>query len=215
MPISPEDFTHAYPFLFHVSRAQSVEQVMRYGLLSTTGLLDLCEVRDPERSLIETQPRPKAVPIEHPLHGKFVINDQSQMHASALANCLTDLTPQQWCTSLNGRVFLWPTRARLAKHLGARMAAGKRQIVFTFDTRSLLEVLDVSLLELSPINSGNTMRKAAPRGSKTFQRLEEYPYQERRRTRGKEGAVAEVTYPYAISPAQLARIQMSSEWILR
>ena len=215
MPISPDEFASAYPVLFHISRATSLEQLMRFGLLSTTGLLDLCEIKGAERNRLEAHPRPEAAFIKHPLHGKFVINDQAPMRATALAKCLTDLTPQQWCESLNRRIFLWPTRARLAKHMGARNAEGRKQIVLTFETRSLIETLDADSIELSPINSGNTMRKAAPRGSTTFLTLQKYPFQERQKTRGKEGAIAEVTYPYAISAAQLARIQMVSEWIVR
>jgi hypothetical protein len=215
MPISREEFQRAYPTLFHISRAQDVQQIMGHGLLSTAAILDLCEIRGIDRSRIETQPRPKAVPVKHSVHGDFVINDQAPLNAVALAKCLTDVTSQQWCESLNRRVFLWPTRARLAKHIGARLAEGRKQIVIAFDTRSLFDVLDINLFELSPINSGNTMRKAAPRGSKTFQTLQEYPFQERRKTRGLGGAIAEVTYLYAITPSKLASIDMSSELILR
>lgn len=65
--------------------------------------------------------------------------------------------------------------------------------------------------ELSPINSGNTMRKAAPRGSKTFLTFKDYPFHERRKTRGLGAAIAEVTYPYAITPTQMATIRISIE----
>jgi hypothetical protein len=133
------------------------------------------------------------------------------MNASALAKCLTDFTPQEWCKSLNGRVFLWPTRQRVIRHIGAKLATGTKRIVLAFDTQSLFEVLDVDLFELSPINSGNTMRKAVSRGSSTFRRFRDYPFNERRKSKGLQSAIAEVTYPYAITASQLASLRPSTE----
>lgn len=57
--------------------------------------------------------------------------------------------------------------------------------------------------ELSPINTGNTLRKAAMRGSQTFSSLRDYPFGERKRQPGAANALAEVTYLYALLPAQL------------
>jgi hypothetical protein len=214
MPISQTEFENAYPNLFHISLARDVKQVLRFGLLSTAAVLDLCEIEGDERLRIEGRPRPKAVPIRHSVHGEFLINDQAPMNAVALSKCLTDFTTQQWCESLNRRVFLWPTRERVARHIGAKLVAGTRRIVLAFDTRSIFETLDVDLFELSPINSGNTMRKAAPMGSDTFRSFRDYPFHERRKTKGLKGAVAEVTYPYAITPTQFASIQVSAEILL-
>lgn len=217
MPINRAEFESAYPVLFHISLARDVEQIMRHGLLSTKALLDLCEIDSDARSQIEIHQRPKAVSISHPIHGNFLINDQAPMNPAALERCLIDLTPQQWCASLNSRVFLWPTRERVTRHIGARLAAGtkrivpSKRIVLSFETKSLFSTLDVDLFELSPINSGNTMRKAAPRGSNTFRRFCDYPFHERRKSSGLKNAIAEITYPYAITPAQLKTILMSAE----
>lgn len=207
MSIGSEEFEHTYPALFHVSLARDVEQVMRYGLLSTTALLDLCEIDEEQRSQIENHQRPKAITIAHPVHGSFLINDQAPMNAAALAKCLTDVTPQQWCKSLNRRIFLWPTLDRATRHFRAKLAARTKRIFLAFDTKSLFEVLDVDLFELSPINSGNTMRKAVQRGSSTFLRLRDYPFHEHRKSKGLKSAIAEVTYPYAITASQLASIR--------
>jgi hypothetical protein len=211
MPVSPGEFQSAYPTLFHITLAKDLDQVMRHGLLSTSALLDLCEVRNEQRYSIESTQRPKAIPISHHVHGEFLINDQAPMNVAALSKCLTDLSTQDWCESLNSRIFFWPTRERLAKHIGARLAEGRRRIVLSLETESLFRVLDVNSFELSPINSGNTMRKAAPRGSETFLKFSDYPFHERRRARGPGAAVAEVTYPYAITPAQLASVRLSAD----
>lgn len=211
MPLNREEFVRAYPTLFHVSLARDVEQVKRHGLLSTSALLDLCGIEDKSRFSIESRQRPRAVILNHSVLGNFIINDQAPMNAVSLSNCLMDLSVEQWCRSLNRRVFFWPTRGRLAKHVGAKLAAGRQRIVFSFEARSLFDVLDFDSFEFSAINSGNTMRKAALRGSMTFLKAEEYPFHERRKTRGLGAAIAEVTYPYAITSTQFAAISATSE----
>ena len=211
MPISQEEFADAYPTLFHISLAQDMRQIMRHGLLSTSALLDLCEVVGEQRFNIESCLRSHSVRISHSVHGEFLINDQAPMNASALSKCLTDLSPEQWCRSLNRRVFFWPTQDRLAKHLGARLAAGRPKIVFSFETRSVFDVLDFDSFEFSAINSGNTMRRAALRGPSTFLKASDYPFQEQRKRRGVDNAIAEVTYPYAVTSSQLAAICMTSK----
>lgn len=214
MPISQEEFADAYPTLFHISLAQDMRQIMRHGLLSTSALLDLCEVVGEQRFNIESCLRSHSVRISHSVHGEFLINDQAPMNASALSKCLTDLSPEQWCRSLNRRVFFWPTQDRLAKHLGARLAAGRPKIVFSFETRSVFDVLDFDSFEFSAINSGNTMRRAALRGPSTFLKASDYPFQEQRKRRGVDNAIAEVTYPYAVTSSQLAAICMTSRIVL-
>lgn len=211
MPISQEEFTDAYPTIFHISLAQDMGQIMRHGLLSTSALLDRCEVIGEKRFNIESRLRSHSVRISHSVHGEFLINDQAPMNASALSKCLTDLSPEQWCRSLNRRVFFWPTQDRLAKHLGARLAAGHPKIVLSFETTSIFDVLDFDSFEFSAINSGNTMRRAALRGPSTFLKASDYPFQEQRKRRGVDNAIAEVTYPYAVTSSQLAAICMTSK----
>jgi hypothetical protein len=214
VPISREEFADAYPTLFHISLAQDIAQVMRHGLLSTSALLDRCEVDGERRFNIESRLRPRSVRISHSVHGEFLINDQAPMSAAALSKCLIDLSLEQWCRCLNSRVFFWPTRDRLAKHLGARLAAGRSKIVFSFETKSVFDVLDFDSFEFSAINSGNTMRKASVRGASTFLKASDYPFQERRKRRGLGDAIAEVTFPYAVTSSQLAAICMTSKIVL-
>jgi hypothetical protein len=214
VPISRDEFTHAYPTLFHITLAQDMKQVMRHGLLSTSALLDRCEIDGEQRFNIESCQRPHSVPISHRVHGEFLINDQAPMNVAALSKCLIDLSTEQWCRSLNRRVFFWPTQGRLAKHIGARLAAGRPKIVFSFKTRPFFDVLDFDSFEFSAINSGNTMRKAAPRGSATFLKASDYPFHEQRKSKGLGDAIAEVTYPYAVTPSQLAEICMTSKIVL-
>ena len=214
MPISQEEFADSYPALFHILLAQDMGQVMRHGLLSTSALLDRCKVNGEQRFNIESCPRPRSVRISHSVHGEFLINNQAPINAAALSKCLIDLSPEQWCRSLNRRVFFWPTRDRLEKHMGARLTAGRPKLVFSFETRSVFDVLEFDFFEFSAINSGNMMRKAAVRGSSTFLKASDYPFQERRKRRGLVDAIAEVTYPYEVTSPQLATICMTSKIVL-
>ncbi len=213
MPVSRNEFIRAYPKLFHVSLAKDIDQILCHGLLSTTALLDLCEYDDEDRAAIESCQRTKPISISHPVHGQFLINDQAPMSEAALRKCLVDLTPREWYESLNRRVFFWPMRSRLEKHLATRLGRGRRRLVLSFDTASLFDVLDGDLFELSPINSGNTMRKAARRGSASFVKLGAFPFHERRRSVGLKNAVAEVTYPYALRPDLLEHLAFSTTTI--
>jgi hypothetical protein len=209
MPVTREEIVRAYPTLFHISLASDVAQILKHGLLSTSALLDICEVTGVERFNVESRRRPKAIQVSHSIHGSFLINDQAPMSEIALKKCLIDLSPQEWCESLNRRIFFWPTRGRLEKHLAARLGQGRKRVVFSVDTRAFVDRFG-DLMELSPINSGNTMRNAARRGSKTFLPLNEYPFHERRMKVGLANAVAEITYPYAIAPDKLSGLPQDS-----
>jgi hypothetical protein len=132
------------------------------------------------------------------------------MMPAPLLKYLIDLSPEQWCRSLNRRGFFWPTTKRLASHLGATLDARHPRIVFSFQTRTIFDILDFNPFEFPAINSGNTMRKAAPRGSATFLKAKDHPFQEQRKRRGLGDAVAEVTYPYGVASSQLALMSLMS-----
>jgi hypothetical protein len=62
--------------------------IRKYGLLSTTALLDLFESRGDERFLIESCHRPESIPIVHPKHGRAVIRDQKPMSDQSVRKAL-------------------------------------------------------------------------------------------------------------------------------
>ena len=87
------------------------------------------------------------------------------MPDAALRRCLVDLTPADWYTLINSRVFFWLDPARLNRQ---RAACGSRpQIVLTIDTEKLLQAYH-ERVSLSPINTGNARRRPARRGVATF-----------------------------------------------
>ena len=188
--------TH-YPYLYHMAEADSWESIQKKGLLSTSALLDLFEISGSERFTIESCHRPECVVIRHPRHGRAVIRDQKPMRESALLKCLDTVTPRRWYEFLNKRVFLWATAHRLESLLKARAYRQKEHLVLKVDARKLLSKYEQTV-SLSPINSGSTIYRPAPRGIKTFRPLRSYPFQERRKKRGVANAVAEMAFDYAI-----------------
>lgn len=175
-----------HPYLFHMATGGSWESISRKGLLSTTALLDLFEYTGQQRHEIECCHRPESVPITHPVYGTAVIRDQKPMSDRSLKKCLKTVTPKAWYKTLNRMVFFWLTEERLKTMLNARAYWNKKQDVLVVDTRSLVTAYEASI-HLSPMNSGCTVPFAHPRGPKTFQEIKDYPYEEWKKKRGKNG----------------------------
>ncbi len=95
-----------------------------------------------------------------------IIRDQSPMPPRSLAPALPPgMSPSDWYRFLNGFVFLWANKERLDRHL---VAFRKRpQALLVFDVPRLINERGADL-HLSPINSGNAMRRAAPRSYEMF-----------------------------------------------
>lgn len=195
--ISLDELVGHYPYLYHMAEADSWDSIQKKGLLSTSALLDLFEVNGQDRFAIESCHRPKSVTIEHPKHGCAVIRDQIPMRERSLLKCLEGVTPRKWYEFLNGKVFLWATLHRLESLLGARAYREKEHLILKVDARKLLTKYASTVL-LSPINSGSTIYRPSLRGIKTFQSLNNYPFEERKKKRGVPNAVAEIAFEYAI-----------------
>ncbi|MCW5976478.1 MAG: hypothetical protein KIT09_00300 [Bryobacteraceae bacterium] len=195
--MTTDQLTSNYPRLYHMANAGMWPSLREKGLLSTTALLDLFEVEGDERFRIESCHRPMCIPIQHPRHGAVVIRDQAPMREGALEKCLVGVTPRQWYELLNRRVFLWVTEHRVKGLLGAKLYRDHEHTVLTIDTASLLAV-HREHVTLSPINSGNTLYNPPKRGAFTFQPIEQYPFEERRRKRGLSDAVVELAVDHSV-----------------
>ena len=196
MPITPDCFVQRYPCLYHLAEEGTWESIRERGLLSTTALLDLYQKNGKERFLIESQYRSDSIVIEHPIHGRAVIPDQKPMVETVLRKCLFNMTPRDWYELLNRKVFFWPTKERLFGLLAAKSYRERTHCVLTIESESLLATQ--LTITLSAINSGSTIYNPQPRGSHTFLRLEDYPYEERRKKRGTSNAVAELCVDYSV-----------------
>jgi hypothetical protein len=196
--VREDELCQTHPRLYHIAAAGAWPGIQTHGLLSTSALLDLFEIRNPHRARLERAHRAEGVHITHPVHGAARLRDQKPMTDAALSRCLDDrLTPADWYHLLNCRVFFWPTEPRLRNHLSARFHRDAEHDVLTLDTRSLLaaHAKDVTL---SPINSGSTLYVPQRRGRHTFRTIADYPFDARRRTRGRANAIAELAVDYAV-----------------
>jgi len=191
MGITAGDFAIYYPRLYHMAEPGIWPSIRRHGLLSTSALLSLYQIRGEQRREIESCHRPQSIEIRHEKYGTAVIRDQKPMGDTALQKCLVSMTPAEWYETLNHKVFFWVTAARVNGLLVAKAYRGREHTVLTVDTAMLLE-RHARRLTLSPINSGSTLYKAQPRGRDTFRRLGEYPFSDRRKLRGLANAVAEL-----------------------
>ncbi len=191
--MTPAELAARHPRLFHLTPAGGWDGIRARGLLSTSRLLDLFEVVGEDRARLERTCRPAAATIHHPVHGTAVLNDQTPMSEAALSRCLDGgLTPADWIGLLNRRVFFWADEAGLSRLAGAKANRGRAVDVLVVDTFGLTRA-HADRVELSPINSGATVRKPARRGPATFTPLAELSYDQWRRRRGRLDRLLEVT----------------------
>lgn len=189
--VTVDELADAYPRLYHMAERGSWPSIRRHGLLSTSSLLSLFEVRGTARARIESAHRPVSVPIRHSEHGVAVVRDQIPMRDDDLARCLRDgVAPREWYELLNSMVFFWLTEQRLETLLGARAYRDKSHTVLILDTRALVRDYAARVM-LSPMNSGATRPIAHPRGRDTFLPLAKYPFKARRK-RSAANAVVEL-----------------------
>ena len=94
--MTPKDVARKYPCLYHMAELSSWPSIQRYGLRSTSALLDLYGTTGLTRVQIESQWRPRSVRLTHPTYGTAAVRDQLPMPEDKLSDCLVDMTPPQW-----------------------------------------------------------------------------------------------------------------------
>ena len=151
----------------------SWDSIQRHGLLSTSRLLDLFEVPEPEREPIESRRRPAKVHISHPVHGMATIRDQKPLYEPGLRRSLVGMEVDEWYRMLSGFVFLWPHWEDLLRMASSPEYRDDVRLVLTLDTQALLEAVG-ERLRVSAINSGYARRRPATRGRWTFAALDEH-----------------------------------------
>lgn len=199
--LTPEDVAERWPHLYHMAEAGSWASMKRFGLCSTTALLDLYGVTGPQRAAIEAARRPESVSIHHPLYGTAWIRDNKPINETVLRRTLLGMSEADWYRTLNGRVFFWVSRHRLDR---LRKAYRERQHdILVLDTERLLAA-HADQVELCPLNSGAVHPAAHyPRGRGTFRGIQDYPWTDRLSTAPRE-PVVELTVLYQVpSPQKL------------
>lgn len=197
--MTPNELAARHPRLFHVTEPGAWPSIERHGLLSTNAALVHFDAPRDIIAKVSAHPRPATITLDHPENGTLILNDQLPLNEKALTVCLDGgLSPQDWLRILNDRVFFWPDEANLERLLGARINRGRVRDVLVFDTLSLAHAAH-DRMELSPINSGATIRKPARRGPETFTPISALSYRNWQRKRGRRDTVREVTVVHALS----------------
>lgn len=197
MGISLDKIAELHPILYHMAEFGTWESIRKHGLLSTSALLDLFGIAEPERTNIEACRRKSSIEIDDTRNGKAVIRDQRPMSDSKLARCLKDgLTPGDWYRTLNSKVFFWLTEQRLVTLMGAY--ADREHLVLEVDTAELLQRCADRIM-LAPMNTGTTSPMAFPRGRDTFQPPHRYPFEMNKKKKGgARKAIVELTVDYSV-----------------
>jgi len=177
------------------------------GLLSTSALLDLYKIAGNERLMIESQHRPESIVISHPVYGPAIIRDQKPMRESSLRKCLIGMTPSEWYELLNSKVFFWLTAERLLGLLSAKAYRDRVHCILAVETERLL-ARHLESIRLSPINSGSTIYRPQPRSRETFLPLEDYPFEARRKMRGRN-AIAELCVDHSVPDIEELVVRVS------
>lgn len=157
----------------------SWQNIERFGLLSTSALLDKWQVTGSRREEIESNYRNEIIIISNPEFGNAAIRDQKAMPPWKLKQCLPpEISVSDWYRFINQRVFFWADWTGLKILMSANEYIHKPHIVISVDSHSLLKNYQDKLF-LSEINSGSTFSKKGKtkpeyRDFNTFRKIEDY-----------------------------------------
>lgn len=180
MGMELRDLISRYPKIYHMAEDGSWENIKRFGLLSTTALLDKWGILGKERGVIEDEYRPSSVSIHNDEFGSATIRDQMAMPPAKLRQCIPGtITTSQWYKYINKRVFFWSDLKGLKFLLSANAYVKKAHLVIIVNFEKLLMNYREKVL-LSAINSGSTYPKKGKttpeyRDFKTFKDIKSYP----------------------------------------
>ena len=190
--MTPQQLTKQYPTLYHMAELSNWTNIQKFGLLSTTALLDLFGTSGETRAQIESKWRPRSCKLDHPTYGTAVIRDQLPMPDFKLSDCLVGMTTQEWYELINGKTFFWLDQTPLGWMLNAAPYRGREHAVIIVSTEALLSY-HLKKVKLSSINSGSVnpaKATGAPRirGRNTFLPVGDY----------EERWVSELTVEYSV-----------------
>gem|GEM_PF-1486923 len=185
-----QKFILRHPFLYHLSDARNLSQIVKEGkLYSSVELAEKSSLDDEDKKKIILQRRPthKLIPIEGVI---YYIRDQRPVSEKNLLKCLTPgWTLANFYLLINSRVFFWPTVKRLESHFSRYRA--ENPVIIRVSTEEILKINQNA--EFCRLNSGATRSSSyldgAPpvRGDGTFLSADQYDRS--------VSSVAEVTFP--------------------
>ena len=193
-----------------MAESGSWPSIQKYGLLSTSALLDLFGITGKKRHAIESQCRSECIKISHKKHGFAIIRDQKPLREKTLRNLLDGMSTDKYYSLLNHMTFFWVRRQRLERLLNARAYRKRSHSVLTIDTKALVDKYQ-EIIWLSHINSGSAIFGTGRRGEYTFKRINQYPFEEMKKKK-KEDAIVELAVDYGVEDISDYVIRVE-EWI--
>lgn len=186
------------PTLYHMAERGSWGSIKKYGLLSTSALLDHYAVEQPRRTEIESRHRPESVEVTGDGLPRAVVRDQIPMSDEGLKRALPNrLFPSDWYKLLNAKAFFWLSEDRLHKLTNAKAYRNLEHDVLEVDARSLIEAHRNGIW-LCPMNSGCTKPMPHPRDETVFSRISDYPYAHWRERRSRRERVVELAVDHSV-----------------
>ena len=180
------------PTLYHMAERGAWDGIRQQGLLSTSALLDLYDIKPPLRTEIESRHRRASIEIARDGLPRVVVRDQIPMSDAGLRRALpSHISPKEWYELLNKKVFFWLSEKRLHRLTDAKAYRDQEHDVLEVDTRSLINA-HRDKIWLCPINSGCTKPVAHPRDKTIFARISDYPYDDWRKRRTRQERVVEL-----------------------
>ena len=181
--MTPHELAQRHPRLYHLTLPEAVEGIRRNGLLPPLALLDLFEADESTRVRVLAR-RPTRIALAHPVHGDAVVTDNAPLLDRKLAPVLDDgLTPEDWRRMLAERVFFWASEDDALRLASARLNRNELRALLVFDTLSLARA-HASRMEITPINTGQTLYVPTRRGRATFAALLDTDFMTWTRRRG-------------------------------
>ena len=168
--MTPDALAARHPRLYHQTAPEAWPLIRAHGLLPAA---ELVRRAGADALALTRRRRPEGVRLDAGF-GIVEVNDNVPLSERALTRCLDDgLAPADWCALLAGRVFFWTSEAHLARLTNARTNRDRPRLVLVIDTLSFARA-HRDRIELSPINSGSTIRKPARRGRHTFAPMRDF-----------------------------------------
>jgi hypothetical protein len=193
-----------------MAESGSWPSIRTHGLLSTSALLDLYEVKGEKRFNIESCWRPESIKITHPIYGSAVIRDQKPLPEKTLTRLVEGMTSGEYYKLLNSKTFFWVRKERLEGLLKARAYKNRKHTVLTIDTKPLISKYR-DCISLSHINSGSAIYGVGRRGATTFLQIIDYPFEELKKKK-KYDAIVELAIHYAVNDISDYVVKVE-EWI--
>jgi len=194
--------------LIHMTLAKNAAGIAAHGLKPAAQLALEAGV-EPEKLVL----RRDRTQFRHP-QGNVTLNNQSVLNMGRAQAFLDGITLEDWSRQLDTRTFFWPA----SKGAAFNQSLPQDVIQYRFDAKRFFDRFAPDIY-LSPINSGNAMRRPAWRGNWLYVPVHKSATdfttnrQQRGLVRGRD-SVVEVSIHTPIPAQTLITLQAASDIVL-